>query len=112
MTMPPMPPHEPESPVRLDVPHAAPLVIPPPPTALPDYQAGDIAGGNGTTAAPSAPPIELPHSITSARLPRWAGWAVPLGFAIGGASALPSGISPGIVVPVVLIVASAFIYIW
>ncbi|WP_293767616.1 phosphate ABC transporter permease PstA [Sporichthya sp.] len=50
--------------------------------------------------------------MTAERLPRWAGWAVPLGFTLGGLLALPSGISPGLVLPVVMIVSAAFIYLW
>lgn len=111
MTQPP--PHLPPAP------HLPPPVMPPPPTggaytALPDYPADTVING-GTATATLAPPIEKvlpPQSMTSGRLPKWAGWAVPLGFAVGGLAALPSGISPGIVLPVVLIVATVFIYIW
>ncbi len=50
--------------------------------------------------------------ITGRRLPRTAGWAVPAGFAVGGAIALPSGVSPGLVVLAVLVASAAFVYAW
>ncbi len=63
-------------------------------------------------APPRQRPPRAPLSITSARLPRQAGWAVPLGFAVGGALALPSGVSPGLVLLAVAVASSAFIYLW
>ena len=78
---------------------------------MPDYPGDPIVPIGAVTAV--APLPDVPSvPITSERLPKWAGWAVPLGFAFGGAIALPSGISPGVVLPVVLIVSAAFIYLW
>jgi len=108
-----MPAHSSGPAVHVDVPIHQPL---PNGSATPDYPADPLAvsmGGGGTATLSAPPEVLIPgQPLTGRRLPRWAGWAVPLGFAIGGAAALPSGISPGIVVPVVLVVATAFIYLW
>lgn len=97
-------------------PHLAP---PPPrvPEGFPDHPHGPGTGGSGSgdgNGRPTPPPMyDLPSQpITGQRLPRWAGWGVPLGFAIGGALALPSGVSPGLVVLAVILSSGGFIYSW
>jgi phosphate transport system permease protein len=72
---------------------------------LPHRVIEEIADSPASRVLPGRP-------ITGPRLPRWAGWATPLGFAVGGAVALPSGVSPGLVVPAVLVTATAFLYCW
>jgi len=97
------------------LPRLPPRNFGPPQVSVEDYPADPITNGNGNGVEPPTAPVPalIPgRPITGARLPRWAGWATPLGFAIGGVAALPSGISPGIVLPVVLLTATAFLYAW
>ena len=91
------------------------------PAGFPDYPQDastdantDASGSGDGNGVPTPPPMyNVPSQpITGQRLPRWAGWAVPVGFAIGGAVALPSGVSPGLVVLAVLLSSVAFIYAW
>jgi phosphate transport system permease protein len=97
-----------------------PHLAPPPPgiyDGFTDYRDDPVADTNGSgngNAGPGAPPVPAVPSqpITGERLPPWAGWAVPLGFAIGGTLALPSGVSPGLVVLAVLLSSAAFTYAW
>ncbi|MGQ0624191.1 MAG: phosphate ABC transporter permease PstA [Sporichthyaceae bacterium] len=51
-------------------------------------------------------------SITAPRLPRWAGWGVPAGFTAGGAATLPSGIAIALVIPIVVVASTTFLYVW
>jgi phosphate transport system permease protein len=97
-----------------------PHLAPPPPgiyDGFTDYRDDPVADTNGSgngNAGAGAPPVPAVPSqpITGDRLPPWAGWAVPLGFAIGGTLALPSGVSPGLVVLAVLLSSAAFTYAW
>ena len=100
-------------------PPSPPHLAPPPrvPDGFAAHPQGPTTDANGSgngNGLPTPPPIyNVPSQpITAQRLPRWAGWAVPVGFAIGGAVALPSGVSPGLVVLAVLVSSAAFIYAW
>lgn len=100
--------------VRVDVPH--PYLVEHngfsdyPEDPIADRGGGDRGGPMMTVVPPRATDPSQP--ITSERLPRWAGWAVPLGFTVGGALALPSGVSPGLVVLAVILASAGFTYAW